>query len=159
MIVDITEMDEGWSDIAGLERLCERAAEVAVASSGVALSPDCELSLVLSDDAHVAELNSAWRGREGATNVLSFPAGAEAAPGIDAPPLGDVVLARGTVAREAAEQGKTFENHLCHLIVHGVLHLLGYDHLDDAGAREMEKIEIAALAQLGIANPYVSGDG
>ena len=87
--------------------------------------------------------------------MLSFPSGDDGAGDDDRERLlGDVILAFETINREAREQGKTFENHLCHLIVHGVLHLLGYDHEDDPGAEEMESLEISALAQIGVPNPY-----
>ena len=107
-----------------------------------------ELSVVLSDDAHVRALNRDYRGRDAPTNVLSFPMPQ------DTGLLGDVVLARETLAREAGEQGKRFEDHLTHLLVHGVLHLLGFDHDNDADANAMEAREAAVLARLGIDNPY-----
>jgi probable rRNA maturation factor len=158
MIVDIAELDERWRVVGGLEGLCAAAARAAVDACGARVADACELSLVLCDDARIAALNAQYRGRARATNVLSFRAGEAAAPGVTAPPLGDVVLAYDTIAREACEQGKTFENHLCHLVVHGVLHLLGYDHLDDASAGIMEGIEIAALAQVRVPNPYDERD-
>ena len=113
-----------------------------------------ELSLVLADDGMMRSLNRLWRGRDRATNVLSFPA--TAAPAIAGAPLllGDIVLAYGTVAREARSQGKPLADHLSHLIAHGVLHLIGLDHEDDAEARRMEGMERHILARLGIADPY-----
>ncbi|ABS65217.1 protein of unknown function UPF0054 [Parvibaculum lavamentivorans DS-1] len=120
-----------------------------------------ELCIVLGDDALVAKLNKAYRGKEGPTNVLSFPAaempdtGApEAVFGGATPLLGDVVLARETIAREALDQNKKFADHLSHLTVHGVLHLLGHDHMEDVDADEMEALERDILEDLGIADPY-----
>ena len=114
---------------------------------------------MLTDDAAVRALNAQWRGKDRPTNVLSFPAAtpdeiARARAG--GPPLllGDVVLALETCRREAAEQGKPLADHVAHLVVHGVLHLLGHDHEDDAEADRMERLETAILAELGIADPY-----
>ena len=110
---------------------------------------------MLSSNDEVAELNRQWRSKPGPTNVLSFPA---TRPGV-APagailPLGDIILAHGVVAAEANAQGKTLRQHLSHLVVHGILHLLGHNHLDDEEAGRMESLEIAALEKLGLANPY-----
>lgn len=112
-----------------------------------------ELSIALSDDAQVRALNRDYRGKDKPTNVLSFPMPE------DSGLLGDVVLARETLEREAAEQGKTFADHLTHLVVHGVLHLYGFDHQNDTDAADMEAREVRALAQLGIDNPYTSDRG
>ena len=112
-----------------------------------------ELSLVLGGDPLVRSLNRRWRDRDHATNVLSFPTGGDA--GSEGPLLlGDVVLAYETVAREAAVQGKTLAAHLSHLVAHGVLHLLGFDHESDEDARRMEGLERRILARLGMADPY-----
>ena len=115
-----------------------------------------ELAIALADDAEVAGLNSRFRGRQGPTDVLSFPAAASPAPlRSQAPlPLGDVVLALETVLREAAEQHKPVADHLTHLVVHGVLHLIGYDHGSSAEARRMEALEVSILAELGVPDPY-----
>lgn len=114
------------------------------------------VGVVLTDDAEQRRLNRDYRGQDKPTNVLSF---ALAGPGETPPPgapllLGDVVLARETVAREAAEQQKPLADHLQHLVVHGVLHLLGYDHENDTEAAIMEKSEVAILARLGVPDPY-----
>ena len=109
-----------------------------------------ELSLVLSDDAQVRVLNRDYRGKDAPTNVLSFPQ--------TGPLLGDIILARETVGREALDKGVTFEAHVTHLIIHGWLHLQGFDHVEDAAAAAMESIEIAALSTLGIDNPYQVSD-
>ena len=111
------------------------------------VADDKQLAVVLSDDDAVRELNHQFRGKDKSTNVLSFPS--------DEPDeWGDVILAYGVIQNEAVEQNKRFEHHATHLVVHGVLHILGYDHIDDDDAREMESLEIAILAKLAIANPY-----
>ena len=114
---------------------------------------DAELSVVLSDDARVRDLNRTYRRKDKPTNVLSFPAGAVRPDGVTL--LGDVVLAFETCASEAKAQGKTLRAHLAHLVVHGVLHLLGHDHLRARQAERMEALERAVLARLGIADPYL----
>ena len=133
--------------------LAEEAARTALAVAKAKLAPVVEVTLILGDDALVRGLNQRWRQRDAATNVLSFATGEIAAP--DRPQLlGDVVLAYETVAREAAAQGKTLADHLRHLVVHGVLHLLGWDHEADAEASRMEALERRILRRLGIADPY-----
>ena len=109
-----------------------------------------ELSLVFTDDAHIRELNRTYRGSDKPTNVLSFPQPA------GGPLLGDIVLAAETVAREAELSGKPREEHIAHLIIHGFLHLVGYDHEVEEEAERMEKLESAALAKIGIADPYAA---
>lgn len=108
-------------------------------------------TLALADDALVRDLNRRFRGKDRPTNVLSFPSGEPPAPG---GMLGDIVLARETVEREAALDGKPFDHHLIHLVIHGMLHLLGYDHESDEEAEAMERLETAVLADLGIPDPY-----
>lgn len=152
--IDIAVLDERWEQVPDLDRLVRTAALAAV-ENGSGNTDPAELSLVFSNDARVRELNADYRGKPAPTNVLSFPS---SMPG-DVPAghvrlLGDVVVAFETINREASEQGKTFENHLCHLIVHGVLHLLGYDHEIDSSADKMEALEVAALAQISVPNPY-----
>lgn len=117
-----------------------------------------EIDICLSSDVAVRDLNRDWRGKDKPTNVLSFP-GLEGALAGSLPaemprPLGDIVLALETCQREAAEQGKSLAAHVQHLVVHGVLHLLGYDHEVEAEAREMEALEVLVLAGLGVADPY-----
>jgi probable rRNA maturation factor len=150
--------DDRWRAVAAdVEDRCRIAAAAALDAVGAGDSG--ELSLLLTDDARVRALNAAYRGRDAPTNVLAFggtiEAGAGREPPADAPRLlGDVVLALETVGREAQEQGKSIADHVSHLIVHGTLHLLGFDHGPDRPARRMEALEIATLAGLGIADPY-----
>jgi probable rRNA maturation factor len=125
----------------------------AVDATTIPLAADSELSLVFTDDAHIRRLNRRFRKKASATNVLSFPAPPGNA-GRLGPILGDVVLARETVVREAAAEGLTIEAHVAHLILHGFLHLLGYDHEDEADATTMERLETAILGGLGISDPY-----
>ena len=136
----------------------EAVIERAVTAVLEAIEPEAvELSVVLSDDAVLRTLNRDHRGKDYATNVLSFPpalAPALLAVHAGPRPLGDVILALETVEREAAEQGKSGLDHLCHLVVHGVLHLCGYEHGTEAEAEEMEDVERAVLGGLGIADPY-----
>ncbi len=127
--------------------LIRPACEAAFAEAGA--EPSGELSVLLTDDAQIHALNRDFRGKDKPTNVLSFP---QDMPGL----FGDVILARETLEREASEQGKTFEHHVAHMLVHGVLHLLGFDHLEDAEAETMEALEVRALARLGIDNPYAA---
>lgn len=115
-----------------------------------------EVSVALTDDAELQALNKAWRGKDRPTNVLSFPAEMPDLPpdALETTPLGDIALAAETVQREAREQHKSFDDHLTHLAVHGLLHLLGYDHETTAGATEMEALEVEILARMGVADPY-----
>lgn len=137
------------------------AAAVRAALDGAPVGPDAEVSVLLTDDAEQRELNRVWRGRDAPTNVLSFPAFApgEIAAGVAAGPhppalLGDVTLAFETVRGEAAAAGKPLADHLRHLLTHGVLHLIGYDHETEAEAAAMEFLETDILARLGVPDPY-----
>ena len=162
MSVDLVVEDDRW---AGLEALAGRACGAVMAHLGYA--EDWELSLLACDDARIAGLNEAFRDKGAATNVLSWPSEERGAEGPGAAPqraepefpgapleLGDIAIAYDTCAREAADQGKEFETHVCHLLVHGTLHLLGYDHIDDKDADLMEGLEVEILGNLGISNPY-----
>lgn len=111
-----------------------------------------ELAVVLVTDAAIRKLNAAYRGKDKPTNVLSFPADAFDGPGPAL--LGDVVVAYATCAREARQEGKSLKNHLSHMVVHGVLHLLGYDHESARDAKTMERLETDILLELGVADPY-----
>jgi probable rRNA maturation factor len=147
-VIEVEIEDEAW-------RAAEpRAEELATEAAIAALAPhpdvaDGELAILLADDASVRDLNRRFRGKDAPTNVLSFPAPATI-PG----QLGDIVLAFGVCAREAAEQGKSLADHLQHLTAHGVLHLLGYDHETDVEAESMEALERAILSGLGVGDPY-----
>lgn len=154
--IDIAVEDARWEQaVPDLEAFATRAVE-----AGLVILPDSgegpvEISVLLTDDATVQDLNRTWRNKDKPTNVLSFPAAEQPLqPGM-ARPLGDVVLAYDTLVRESAEQSKPFEHHFAHLLVHGTLHLLGQDHeTGEAEADAMEALEIAALRGLGVPNPY-----
>ena len=150
----------GWKhECPTADRLARDAVRVALATvttTGLVSPARVELCIVLADDTEQQRLNSLFRGQDTPTNVLAFPAWE---PGMRPPPgapllLGDIVLAFETVAREAAEQSKPFTDHLRHLIVHGVLHLLGYDHQTAGAASIMEALERVILAKLGVPDPY-----
>lgn len=143
-----------WPDEEVLQHLVERAAGATFAEIGAAWSGTSELSVVFSNDDSIRELNAGWRGKDKPTNVLSFPAFPISGGGSLPPMLGDIVLAAETVSREAELEQKSIENHISHLVIHGLLHLLGYDHETDAEAEEMEAAERAALARLAIPDPY-----
>jgi len=158
VIVDLVIEDPRW-EAAGLGGIAERAA--AAVAAHLALEPGVELCILACDDARISVLNEEFRGKPAATNVLSWPSaerGAEEAGGPPAAPgdpeLGDIAIAYDTCAREADEAGKSLANHATHLVVHGVLHLLGYDHERDADATLMEGIEVEVLGKLGIKDPY-----
>jgi probable rRNA maturation factor len=144
---------EGWPE--GLEALADRAVFEALGQSGAKVAGVAELSVMLVDDAEQQRLNREWRGIDQPTNVLSFP---QIEPfGPVAGLLGDIVLARETLEREAAELETPFAHHFTHLVVHGFLHILGYDHLEDAEAAEMDGLESRILATLGVPDPYQEG--
>ena len=143
-----------WDRVADVEAQVRRAVEAALPPTRAA----CEIAVVLTDDESMRALNARFRGNDKPTNVLSFPApaSAQSPAGKDAPPasLGDILVAFETAKAEAAAQGKEFGHHVAHLIVHGVLHLLGYDHEADAEAEAMEARERAILMRLDISDPY-----
>jgi len=144
-----------WNPRIDWPALAVSAVHAAVAMSRHAGLCDSEVSVKFTSDEEVRALNAAWRGKDEATNVLSFPM-ADAAGLAAAQLLGDVVLAHGICASEAAERGVGLETHAAHLVVHGTLHLLGYDHeTSDTEAEEMEETERRALASIGIADPYL----
>ncbi len=148
--VDLAIENPSWTALGDLQTLAERAAEAALREAGFHSEEITELSCLFSDDAAVQKLNAEWRGLDKPTNVLSFPA---TGPGAELL-LGDVVLAFETIAREAAADNKPIRDHVTHLIVHGVLHLVGHDHEVDEEADAMEALEARALQRLGLANPY-----
>lgn len=143
----------GWPAADMLEALALRAVEAAADGAGRKVRPGSTVSLLFTDDARIRALNAQWRGKDKATNVLSFPSAAPATA-VQPAQLGDIVLAYDTVAREAETEGKPFEHHLTHLIVHGFLHLLGYDHETAEEAEAMEALERKVLQGLAIADPY-----
>lgn len=152
--IDILVETEGWPDEAALSRLASAAIAAVWDELANGNQPDSELSLVFTDDAAIKELNNDWRDKDKPTNVLSFPAFPIEPGQTPGPMLGDIVIARETVVREADEEEKSFEHHLTHLIVHGFLHLLGYDHETNDEAEEMEQLERKILARLAIPDPY-----
>ena len=153
LAVDLVVGEGAWPDPAALEGIAERAMAAALAAASDSPPDPVEISLLLTDDAAIRQLNRQWRGQDKPTNVLSFPA--PESPGVPGRRLlGDVALAYETVLREAEAEGKRFEDHFAHLLVHGALHLLGYDHELEAQAEIMEALEVKALATLGIADPY-----
>jgi probable rRNA maturation factor len=150
--IDLAVEAGTWPDEAELYRLVECAVTATFAETGT--KGASELSVVFSDDAHIRTLNAGWRGKDKPTNVLSFPAFPPFGEGPMPPMLGDIVLAAETVARESGLENKPLEHHITHLVIHGLLHLLGHDHETDAEAEEMEGLERAALARLAIPDPY-----
>ena len=151
---DLTVEAGDWPEEATLATLVEQALAATFAELSPARPGASELGVIFTDDARIRDLNAGWRGKDKATNVLSFPAFPETKSGPLPPLLGDIVLAAETVAGEAALEDKPFENHISHLVVHGLLHLLGYDHETDAEAEEMEALERRVLARLAIPDPY-----
>lgn len=151
--IDILIEAEGWPEEEALLQVAQKAVDTAWKSLFTD-DGNSELSLVFTDDASIRELNAQWRNMDKATNVLSFPAFPVKAGAKPGPMLGDIVIARETVMREASEEDKPFDHHLNHMIVHGFLHLLGYDHEDDSDADIMEQWERDILAALAIPDPY-----
>lgn len=152
----VTVAAPGWrSAVADPETLCRRAVAATLAAVGPPGSPG-EVSVLLADDSAVRELNRDFRGKDAPTDVLSFPAGPRP-PGVPESypwPLGDLVLALETSVQDAGAAGKPLADHLVHLVVHGTLHLLGYDHERPAEAEAMEALERQILAGLGVPDPY-----
>jgi probable rRNA maturation factor len=153
ILPDINIEADIWEGVADLDGLVARALAAGLAEAPFQPMAGAELNILLTDDARIRAINLQWRGFDKPTNVLSFPAA-----GLDriarSPVLGDLALAYETIAREALADGKSMADHVSHLVIHGLLHLLGEDHETDAQALAMEAREIAALARLGIADPY-----
>jgi probable rRNA maturation factor len=148
-----------WGDVEATESLAETALAAAVRElverEGQPFPENPpEVSLVLADDAMMADINGQWRNQPKPTNVLSFPAFPLAPGGRPGPMLGDIILARETIEREAADLGKPVDEHITHLIVHGFLHLFGYDHIENSDAEKMEAIETRILTSLDLSDPY-----
>ncbi len=150
---DIERESPLWDCLPDAEALAERALDIAAEKSGIAFLDGAELSILLSDDDHIRAVNQEWRGIDKPTNVLSFPA-VTPEKIARAPFLGDIILAQETVAREALADGKALADHFTHLVIHGYLHLLGFDHINDQDAEKMEALETAILAELDIPDPY-----
>lgn len=172
--VDVSIPEERWLELLPwLETLAVEAARDACLAGSASVIPadaTAEMSLTFADDNFIQELNARYRGVEGPTNVLSFPAATVADPAVSPPPdpaagprpellLGDLVLGFETVVKEAGCQGKRLGDHVAHLVTHGVLHLLGFDHDQDDEATRMERLETSIMANLGIDDPYRPSDG
>lgn len=145
----------GWPEEVELVSLTRRAIDAALAEvpPNVVSAAAGEVSILFTQDPDMRTLNRRWRGIDRSTNVLSFPYSGVTPKG-EPRPLGDIVLARKTLFEEAMRDGKTFADHMTHLVVHGFLHLLGYDHCEEQAAMEMENLEVRILAAIGIADPY-----
>ena len=149
--VAVVRHDEAWRTVGVTDAMLVRAARTGFRAALPASSGTYELSVLLTNDDEMRVLNRTWRGKDASTNVLSFPASDQ--PGQSAL-LGDVALAYETTAKEAREANIALADHAAHLVVHGVLHLLGFDHTEDDEAERMEALERQALASLGISDPY-----
>jgi probable rRNA maturation factor len=145
--VEISVESDLWSAIADVAAIAAAAINESVRQSRPALEPGAEVSILLCNDDFIRNLNRRWRGIDAPTNVLSFPSPRGAF-------LGDITIAYETTAGEAEREGKRVKDHFIHLLVHGFLHLVGYDHQNDLEAEEMEPLESGILAALGIADPY-----
>jgi len=149
--IEVAVAAKSWfAAVTDPEAVCRRVVSAVLVGEA---TPPSEVSVVLADDRFVTGLNRDYRGLDRPTNVLSFPAGS-IGPAVGLALLGDVVIACETVRREAAAEGLAFADHLAHLLVHGTLHLLGYDHEREDQAQAMEAREVELLADLGVADPY-----
>jgi len=170
ILISLAIDDERWRDIdveTDFENFIESTVRTAFLSANTAWLPKAniiDISIVLTSDDNVQSLNAEYRGKDSPTNVLSFPqfsseeCTSKPLESLDFLPLGDIIMARETILREAGEQNKEINAHFAHLIVHGTLHLLGYDHEIDSEAIEMETLEVAILNGLGFDNPYDDTD-
>lgn len=151
--IDIQVESDLWGSVERWEPLANHTVVAVCDRLGISRS-DSELSILMTHDAVIQHLNEQWRDIDKPTNVLSFPAVPGGRKGVLPPLIGDIVLAFETVNREAQLEGKSLEHHVMHLIVHGFLHLLGYDHENDLEALDMETLEIKILADLNVDDPY-----
>jgi probable rRNA maturation factor len=151
--VEFVETSRRWRGALPARAIAREAIAATLSESGRKLRRGAEVCVHLVGDTDIQALNKQWRGRDAATNVLSFPAAAPAEIGA-ARLLGDIFVAFDTVGREAEDEGKPLADHFRHLVVHGFLHLLGFDHEADARAEAMEALEVRILAGLGVADPY-----
>jgi probable rRNA maturation factor len=184
-VIDIAIEAEGWSALDAPAALASAVVEAAVEAGALSLAAGAEVSIVLCDDGFIADLNRKWRGIDRPTNVLAFPSGTylarppeiesrsaerdaqrssrerdcagKPAAGFPHPALGDIVIALETAMREAEAAEITLRDHVAHLVAHGFLHLVGYDHSDPVEAEQMEALEVGILARLGISDPYGGG--
>ena len=154
--IEVTVQAPGWNaTVTDIEPLCHKVVAAALRDIEPRTRERLEVSLLLTDDATIRDLNARWRGKDRPTNVLSFPAMGEEETGGDGPVLlGDVVIALETTCAEASDEGLAVETHLSHLLVHGVLHLRGHDHEDDHEAAIMEARESQIMRELGFPDPY-----
>jgi len=154
LAVEVMRHGGAWDDAAISDAVVRRAALASFTEASPETPSHCEVAIVFTDNEEMRALNRTWRNKDAPTNVLSFPAG-------DTPhgdgTLGDIVIAYETSRAEANQTGIPLSDHISHLVVHGVLHLLGFDHLDDVEAEQMEDLERKALSSLGIADPYGQG--
>jgi probable rRNA maturation factor len=150
IIVDVEVVDPAWLAAGDVDILAQDAIAATLVEVGKRVHPDAEISVRLCDDDEIRALNLAWRNKDKATNVLSFPSPA----GDRGPLLGDIVVAFEYVSEEARDAGRSLRDHLAHMLVHGMLHLLGFGHENESEAEEMEALERRILAKLGIDDPY-----
>ena len=151
IVVDVEVADPAWLAAGDVDSLAQDAVAASLVEVGRRVHPDAEISIRLCDDDEIRALNLAWRNKDKATNVLSFPAPA----GNQGPLIGDIVVAFEYVSEEARDAGRSLRDHLTHMIVHGLLHLLGFDHENPFDAEAMENLERRILAELGIDDPYL----
>ncbi|MEP3198481.1 MAG: rRNA maturation RNase YbeY [Lentilitoribacter sp.] len=159
LAIDIAVDSDKWTDIDAVDIIAHKSSATVMnwleAKEAITFPHiPMELSLLLTDDASIQEINSKWRRQDKATNVLSFPTKEIEVGETPLPLLGDIIFAHETILREAGELTKSFEEHLTHLFIHGFLHLLGYDHINDTDAEQMERIETGILLSIGLSDPY-----
>lgn len=154
---DILLDDPRWRDRLDAEELVNKVVLKIIEVTNTTLYAQAEASFMFSDDNRIRKLNAEWRKKDAPTNVLSFPA-SHGDDLSEAPLLGDVVLAYETIDREAADEGKPFSHHAAHMIAHGFLHLIGFDHESDVDAIEMENVESRILMDLGMPDPWAGDD-
>ncbi|CDO46257.1 rRNA maturation RNase YbeY [Bartonella henselae] len=151
--IDILVESDGWNDEKMLYNITEKALKTIMHHLSLE-NVVSEISLLFTDDKHIAQINAQWRGKNKSTNVLSFPAFPLKVGDSPGPMLGDIIIARETVVLEAENEAKSFQDHLTHMIVHGILHLLGYNHETNEEASHMEELERKILQKLSIKDPY-----
>lgn len=155
--VDVIVEDKRWAEVCDSEALAQAAVEAVLSNIKTSWSGELEISFLFCDDEKIRGLNATWNKKDSATNVLSFPASPEGNKG-PVTLLGDVIIAFDTISSEAQVQRKTIPSHTAHMLVHGVLHLFGFDHLNDEDADEMETLETRILHVMGIDDPWASQD-